>query len=138
MKKLRLRLRLLKQLQKKHLSSHHNHGQLKVIWAALIYKTMSEGIKYDNDKPEYGLLPPHALEEVAKVLTFGAKKYDRENWKKLDDLQRRYFDAAQRHLWALKRSEKHDPESGLHHAAHALACLLFYLESELNVDIITK
>lgn len=93
------------------------------------------GIKYDNGKPEYGLLPPFALEEVAKVLTFGAQKYDRENWKKLDELERRYFDAAQRHLWAIKRGEDRDPESGLHHLAHAATCLLFLLESELNPNI---
>lgn len=96
------------------------------------------GIKYDNGKPEYGLLPPFALEEVAKVLTFGAQKYDRENWKKVDELERRYFDAAQRHLWAIKRGEDRDPESGLHHLAHAATCLLFLLESELNPNIINK
>lgn len=94
-----------------------------------------EGIKYDNDKPEYGLLPPFALEETVKVLTFGAKKYDRENWRKLDDLHNRYFNAAQRHLWAIKRGETHDPETGMHHAAHAMCCLLFLLESEINPNL---
>tara|TARA_A100001011_G_C14005819_1_gene713389 strand:- start:406 stop:693 length:288 start_codon:yes stop_codon:yes gene_type:complete len=94
-----------------------------------------EGIKYDNDKSEYGLLPSFALEETVKVLTFGAKKYDRENWRKLDDLHNRYFNAAQRHLWAIKRGESHDPETGMHHAAHAMCCLLFLLESEINPNI---
>jgi len=94
-----------------------------------------EGIKYDNDKPEYGLLPPFAIEETVKVLTFGAKKYDRENWRKLDDLHNRYFNAAQRHLWAIKRGETHDPETGMHHAAHAMCCLLFLLESEINPNL---
>lgn len=94
-----------------------------------------EGIKYDNDKPEYGLLPPFALEETVKVLTFGAKKYDRDNWRKLDDLHNRYFNAAQRHLWAIKRGETHDPETGMHHAAHAMCCLLFLLESEINPNL---
>tara|TARA_A100001515_G_scaffold141870_1_gene139526 strand:+ start:132 stop:449 length:318 start_codon:yes stop_codon:yes gene_type:complete len=94
------------------------------------------GIKYDAGKPEYGLIPAHALEEVVKVLTFGANKYDRENWRKLEHLQRRYFDAAQRHMWATKRNEIADPESGRHHIAHSIVCLLFYLESELNSDIV--
>lgn len=94
-----------------------------------------QGIKYDNDKPEYGLLPPFALEETVKVLTFGAKKYDRDNWRKLDDLHNRYFNAAQRHLWAIKRGETHDPETGMHHAAHAMCCLLFLLESEINPNL---
>jgi hypothetical protein len=93
------------------------------------------GVKYDNNKPEYGLIPPYALEEVAKVLTFGAQKYDRDNWKKLDNLERRYFDAAQRHMWAIKRGEKNDPESSLHHAAHAIACMMFLLEYNINPTI---
>ena len=97
-----------------------------------------EGIKYDHGKPEYGLLPPHALEEVAKVLTFGATKYDRDNWRKIDDLDRRYFDAAQRHMWATKQGDSEDPESELHHLAHAITCLLFLLETELQPDIINK
>jgi hypothetical protein len=99
---------------------------------------MNDGIKHDGSKPEYGLLPPFALDEVSKVLTFGAHKYDRGNWKNLKDLERRYFDAAQRHMWAIKRGETLDPESNLHHLAHATCCLLFLIEAELNPNIITK
>ena len=33
------------------------------------------GIKYDSKKPDYSLIPPHALDDVAKVLTYGAQKY---------------------------------------------------------------
>lgn len=87
-----------------------------------------EGVKYDKTKPDYSLLPPTALEDVVKVLTFGAAKYDRWNWKKLDNLEDRYFAAAQRHLWAVMRGETHDPESGEHHYAHALCCIMYLLE----------
>ena len=59
-----------------------------------------EGVKYDNKKPDYSLIPPNALESIAKVMTHGAQKYDRDNWKKLDSPVARYFAAAQRHLWA--------------------------------------
>ena len=48
---------------------------------------MSKGIKYDSAKPKMNLLPPKAILEVAKVLTFGAEKYGAENWKELEDLQ---------------------------------------------------
>lgn len=88
------------------------------------------GIKYDGSKPDYSLIPPYALEEFVKVLTFGKNKYARDNWKHLEDAHNRYFAAAQRHIWALKRGETHDPESGLHHAAHAIACLMFLYELE--------
>lgn len=97
-----------------------------------------EGMKYDSEKPDYSLIPPHALEETVKVLTFGANKYSPGNWKKLNSAWNRYFAAAQRHMWALQRNEENDPESGYHHAAHAACCLLFMLELDKtrNSDII--
>ena len=56
------------------------------------------GRKFDGNKLEYGLLPAFALEETVRVLTFGAQKYERDNWKKVPDSKRRYFDALQRHV----------------------------------------
>ncbi len=91
-----------------------------------------EGRKYDNGKPRYGLLKPDSLEEMVKVLTYGANKYSVDNWKHVDDLTNRYFDAAQRHIWAYRRGEMRDPESGLHHLAHAMCSLMFILETTLN------
>lgn len=91
-----------------------------------------EGIKYDGEKPKMHLLPPKATLEVAKVLTFGAQKYDEENWRKLDNLQSRYTSGALRHIFAHIDSETLDTESGLSHLAHAICCLLFKLEIELE------
>jgi len=104
------------------------------VWA----KVDEVGMKYDSEKPDYSLLPPNALEETVKVLTFGANKYSPGNWKKLHSASARYFAAAQRHMWALQRNEENDPESGYHHAAHAACCLLFILEIDKtrNSDII--
>ena len=93
---------------------------------------MAEGIKYDSAKPRMNLLPPKAIIEVSKVLTFGAEKYDAENWHKLDDLQNRYTAGALRHIFAHMDGEKDDPESNISHLAHALCCLLFKLEIELE------
>ena len=89
------------------------------------------GRKFDGGKLEYGLLPPYALQETVKVLTFGAQKYERNNWIHVDDGIRRYFDALQRHVWAWKMGENIDPESGLHHLAHAMCCLMFLYEREV-------
>jgi hypothetical protein len=88
------------------------------------------GRKFDGGKLEYGLLPPQALKATVDVLTFGAQKYERDNWKKVPDSKRRYFDAMQRHIWAWKEGEKDDPESGKHHLAHALCCLMFLYEHD--------
>lgn len=88
------------------------------------------GRKFDGGKLEYGLIPPKALEATVDVLTFGAQKYERDNWQKVPDSKRRYFDALQRHLWAWKQGEQIDPESGKHHLAHALCCLMFLYEHD--------
>jgi hypothetical protein len=96
---------------------------------------MSTGRKFDGGKLEYGLLPPLALEETVKVLTFGAQKYERDNWQKVPDSKRRYFDALQRHLWAWKVGNKLDEESGIHHLAHAMCCLMFLYEHDVKYSI---
>ena len=93
---------------------------------------IQEGRKFDSNKPEYGLIPPYALEELATVLTVGANKYSRENWRFVPEAKRRYFDAMQRHLWAWKRGEILDLETGRHHLGHAAACLFFLFEHDLN------
>lgn len=90
------------------------------------------GRKFDGGKPQYGLLPPLALRATVDVLTFGAEKYEPDNWKHVPDSKRRYFDAMQRHLWAYKDGEKIDPESGMHHLAHAMCCLMFLYEHDVK------
>ena len=90
------------------------------------------GRKFDGGKLQYGLLPPLALAETVKVLTFGAEKYEPDNWKFVPDSKRRYFDALQRHLWAYKMGEQLDPESGIHHLAHAMCCLMFLYEHDVK------
>ena len=98
-------------------------------------KNKQIGIKYDGDKPDYSLLPPFALDEVVKVLTFGTAKYARDNWRVVSDGKTRYFSAAMRHMWALMRGESHDLETGFHHAAHAICCMMFYFEFDTNKNI---
>lgn len=93
------------------------------------------GRKFDGGKLEYGLLPPIALEETVRVLTFGAQKYERGNWMRVPDAKRRYFDALQRHLWAWQKGEVIDPESGLHHLAHAMCCLMFLYEHDVKYSV---
>jgi hypothetical protein len=93
------------------------------------------GRKFDGNKLEYGLLPPLALKATVDVLTFGAQKYERDNWKKVPDSKRRYFDALQRHLWAWKEGEQDDPESNKHHLAHAMCCLMFLYEHDILYSV---
>jgi hypothetical protein len=93
---------------------------------------MTEGRKFDSEKPKMHLLPPNATLEVAKVLTFGAQKYDEENWRKLENAQKRYTSGALRHIFAHMGGELQDPETNYSHLAHAICCLMFKLELELE------
>jgi hypothetical protein len=86
------------------------------------------GRKFDGGKLQYGLVPPNALKATVEILTFGAEKYEPDNWRRVPDGPRRYFDAAQRHLWAYKAGEVNDPETGVSHLAHALCCIMFMLD----------
>jgi hypothetical protein len=88
------------------------------------------GKKYDNQKPDYSLVPPYALDDVVKVLTYGANKYSANNWAILPNAKSRYFAASMRHLWAWLRGEKTDPETGISHLAHAACSIMFILELE--------
>lgn len=93
----------------------------------------SQGVKYDTDKPMMDLIPPLMEMEVARVLTAGAQKYSADNWRHVPDLRRRYLAAARRHINALQQGIARDEETGLHHAAHAVCCLMFLGEVELEV-----
>ena len=91
------------------------------------------GSKHDSGKPLMGAVPPSALLAVARVLTFGAEKYGRDNWRQVENAETRYLDAALRHINAYQRGEAADPESGESHLAHAVCSLMFMLEMQEGV-----
>ncbi len=90
------------------------------------------GKKFDEGKLSWALLPIKPLQEIIKVMMFGAKKYGAANWQLLDNAKSRYYDASQRHLTAYWDGEKLDPETGCSHLAHAGCCILFMLWFELK------
>lgn len=95
---------------------------------------MSEGaLKFDAGKARWDLLPFAALDQVAKVMTFGASKYADRNWEK-GLAWGRLLGAAMRHLSAWSRGISIDPESNLPHLAHAAACVLMLLGLTLGAS----
>jgi len=94
--------------------------------------TLKSGVKFDQDKPQWTLVPFKALDEVVEVLTIGARKYAPDNWKKVPNARQRYIDAAFRHMSAYAAGEKLDDETGKSHLAHAMCCLLFLLAFDLD------
>ena len=83
------------------------------------------GMKFDNGKLLYSLIPPETLKALAEVLTFGAQKYAPNNWQLVENGETRYLDALFRHLEAFRSGETHDPDSKLHHLSHVLTNVAF-------------
>lgn len=79
--------------------------------------------KFDGGKPRMSLIERCFIEGVARVLTFGAKKYAARNYRN-GALVSRYLDAALRHLVAFGDGENTDAESGESHLHHAACCLM--------------
>ena len=73
------------------------------------------------------LLPSKALNEVARVFSFGADKYGDHNWR-AGLKWSRLAGATLRHVTAWISGETNDPESGLNHLAHAACNLLMLIE----------
>jgi len=92
---------------------------------------MSEGVKHDAEKIQLELLSRVWIEEVGKVLTFGARKYSPNNWRKGLQITR-LLGACLRHVFSFLGGEDNDPESGLSHLGHASACLMFCFETYRN------
>lgn len=85
-----------------------------------------ETIKHDHGKLDWSLLPSESIEEVLKVMAFGAAKYEKNNWRS-GTTHMRALSACFRHCIAYMRGEDNDPESGICHLAHACTNLLFIL-----------
>ena len=89
-----------------------------------------DGVKYDAGKLRMELIPPEAIEALAEVITYGANKYNDDNWKKVS--KDRYIGALMRHLNAYRKGELYDDESGLTHMAHILTNAAFLIYKEEN------
>lgn len=88
-----------------------------------------KALRYDTGKTMHELLPAHALDELAKVYTMGAKKYAPNNWRKGMKWSR-VIASLKRHLNYLEQGIDYDDESQLLHAAHvawnAITLLEYY------------
>lgn len=81
-------------------------------------------LRYNQGKPRMSLIDLNALEDCARVLEFGANKYDINNWKKGFDVNT-ILDSMMRHIAALQRGEMNDPETGISHIGHIQANAMF-------------
>lgn len=100
-------------------------------------------VKPTNPKDAVGSdkLPLHLWPETATVmgclgLLEGMLKYGRSNWREAGIRMSIYVDALRRHVNALFEGEDYDPDSGLPHLAHALACLAIIVDAQAADNLI--
>ncbi len=84
------------------------------------------GLNRKNEgKLRWSLAHYPAIEEMLKVLEFGAAKYAKDGWKK--GLKREEnLDSMQRHLAEMMKGIEIDSESGHHHIGHLMCCAMFH------------
>jgi 5'(3')-deoxyribonucleotidase len=87
----------------------------------------SGGLRYNQGKTRHDLLPPYAINELARVLTKGAEKYEPRNWEKGMKWST-VLASLKRHVNAFESGEDVDAESGLSHMAHAMCNAMFLVE----------
>lgn len=94
-------------------------------------------LKNTNPKDAIGCnkVPLHLFPETARImgamgLLDGMLKYGRANWRKAGIRASIYYDACNRHLDAWFEGEDVDPDSGLPHLAHAIACIAIIIDAK--------
>jgi len=105
-----------------------------------------EGLKFDEGKVRIELVPSEIIYAIAKILTFGAQKYDDRNWE-LGMKWSRVFGACMRHMWCWWAGKgpttknfvfgETDEETGYSHLWHAACCIAFlvtYEERQVGED----
>lgn len=95
----------------------------------------AKGIKYDQAKLRFDLIPPECEAMIAAVLTMGSLKYSANNWKNIDDIPTRYFNASARHMNQKRMGDLYDQDSGLLHTAHSIVSQIFILYKEIEENI---
>lgn len=84
--------------------------------------------KKDVKLPRFGLIPAYPMWEVAKVYGHGASKYAERNWEHGISFTVS-LDALERHIALFKAGQDKDPESEIHHLAHAVFHLFALIQN---------
>ncbi|GAC1500211.1 MAG: hypothetical protein NVS1B6_06420 [Steroidobacteraceae bacterium] len=94
------------------------------------------GLRFNEGKARYDLIPPEALDALAEHYGRGALKYADRNWERGMGWGK-CFASLMRHGWAWMRGEDCDPETGSHHmiavAWNAIA-LFTYHQRAIGTD----
>jgi len=83
-------------------------------------------------KPRLSDTPTESIKQLGLVHSMGAAKYGAFNWREHNVSATVYYDAAMRHLMAYFDGQDLDPESGLLHLAHVMACASILIDAKKN------
>lgn len=98
------------------------------------------GLKFDDGKIDLTFVTeyfPLALQAVALVSAFGARKYTRGGWRTVTDRVKRYAAARLRHIFAGEREDYDTGDSGLPHDAQVAWNALAKLQARLEDKTLT-
>lgn len=84
-------------------------------------------------KPSLRAVPMIAVYEMGKAMLDGMRKYGLFNWRTNAVRSDIYVDAAMRHINAWADGEEVASDSGVHHLAHAMACMAILIDAQ-NAD----
>jgi len=77
-------------------------------------------------------LPTTVFGDWARVHKHGADKYGIRNWRRDEILMSTYKGAILRHLTAWAEGEDIDPDSGINHLYHIIACCAVVLDADMH------
>ena len=89
------------------------------------------GLRFDEGKLRVDLLPADALHEIARVMTYGARKYAERNWERGMPWSK-VLGPLDRHLLDWKLGKRIDRETRLRAMAHVGCNVLFLLAYEIR------
>ena len=91
---------------------------------------------YGERKSPLGLIPLRALQAAAGAHALGAAKYGPWNWREHSVAASVYVNAILRHLKAWQEEEDDDPESGVSHLGHIMACCGILLDAQAQGKLV--
>lgn len=94
-------------------------------------KKKHKGLRYNTGKLRLDLVQPWAHEQMVRVLTKGAEKYEDRNWER-GMAWSNVIASLKRHLLAVEKGEDYDPETGELHVAH-IACNAHFLTAYYKI-----
>ena len=86
-----------------------------------------KGLRFNEGKIRYDLLPPYAIEQFARVMTKGAEKYSPNNWRG-GMTWSTVLASMKRHIAEFEAGNDYDNETGILHSAHIMTNAAFITE----------